>query len=149
MKKVKNVINRWFNSNSMTPTCMIPVRKAFIAMSMMLGLSTNVNASTIDDAEFKVENVEMYRFDIHHKKLEKTLECASDQIDFVDYAIDEFEKDMLFAATVADSSSRNAVVKNAVDKNLRLMGMVLDKRQYRKYLTLINVTLINRGFNVK
>ena len=59
---------------------------------------------------------------------------------------EEFENDMLFASTISDSASRNKVVRNAIKKNLDLMGMTLDKKQFRKYLMLINISLTNRGF---
>ena len=125
------------------------MKKVFVTLAMMLAVFSSAYAANVEKEEVKVENAEMYIFNIHHNRLKKTLECNDEQSDFVDYAIDEFENDMMFASTVSDSTSRNKVVRNALEKNLNLMGMVLDKKQYRKYLTLINITLKNRGFEIK
>jgi hypothetical protein len=35
------------------------------------------------------------------------------------------------------------MVKSAINNNLRLMKSTLDKEQYRKYVTLVNVTVNN------
>ena len=122
------------------------MKKVIIMLAMVLAMNVAVNAANGDESKTQVENVEMYKFNINHEKIKKTLECDKEQADFVDYAVDEFVNDMLFASTISDSASRNKVVRNAIKKNLNLMGMTLDKKQYRKYLTLMNLTLMNRGF---
>jgi hypothetical protein len=122
------------------------MKKVIIMLAMVLAMNVVANAANGDESKTQIENVEMYKFNINHEKLKKTLECDKEQADFVDYAVEEFENDMLFASTVSDSTSRDKVVRNAIKKNLNLMGMTLDKRQFRKYLTLINISLTNRGF---
>lgn len=124
------------------------MKKVFVIMAMLFAMCVGANASNENETEFKVENVEMYKFNIHHKKLEMVLNCESEQIDFVDYAISEFEKDMLFAATINEDESRNLIIKNTIKKNLNLMQMILDRKQYKKYLMLMNLTLNNRGIKV-
>ena len=52
---------------------------------------------------------------------------------------------MLFAASNSSNESRKAVTKNAVDKNLKYMRMFLNDKQYKKYVMLLNTTLVNRG----
>ena len=122
------------------------MKKVIIMLAMVLAMNVAVNAANGDESKTQVENVEMYKFNINHEKIKKTLECDKEQADFVDYVMDEFVNDMLFASTISDSASRNKVVRNAIKKNLDLMGMTLDKKQFRKYLMLINISLTNRGF---
>ncbi len=122
------------------------MKKVIIMLAMMLAMNVSVNAEEGNESKAQIENVEMYKFNTHHGKLKEALECGKGQADLVDYAIDEFENDMLFASTISDSASRNKVVRNAIKKNLDLMGMALDKKQFRKYLMLINISLTNRGF---
>lgn len=124
------------------------MKKVIIMLAMVLAMNVVANATNGDESKTQIENVEMYKFNINHEKLKKTLECDKEQADFVDYAVEEFENDMLFASTVSDSTSRDKVVRNAIKKNLNLMGMTLDKRQFRKYLMLMNLTLMNRGFSI-
>ena len=126
------------------------IKKCLLALVMLFTMSMTANAdSKENNSELKVENVEMYKFNIHHKGLKRALGCGEEQVEFVDYVMDEFENDMLFAATIAESDRREMVVKNTVEKNIRLMSMVLDEEQYRKYLRLINITMANRGFEIK
>ena len=40
------------------------------------------------------------------------------------------------------------MVKKAVDRDIKWMRYVLDQKQYRTYLMLLNTTLNNRGLNV-
>ena len=51
---------------------------------------------------------------------------------------------MMFAAQYG-KEERAKMVEKAVTKDLAYMHTILNKDQYRKYLTLLNVTLVNRG----
>ena len=39
------------------------------------------------------------------------------------------------------------MMKNAIDREVRFMHIVLNEKQYKKFLLLLNVTLNNRGLN--
>ena len=52
--------------------------------------------------------------------------------------------DMRKAAN-AEASERAELVKKAATKELKYMHYVLNEKQYRKYNTLLNLTLENRG----
>jgi hypothetical protein len=55
---------------------------------------------------------------------------------------------MMFAYYGCNETSRDNFIKNAVDKNVKEMSYILNEKQYKKYLTLLNMTLKNRGFNI-
>ena len=48
-------------------------------------------------------------------------------------------------AAHANKDEREALVDKAVKKDLRYMRYILDQKQYKKYLLLLNTTLQNRG----
>ena len=45
------------------------------------------------------------------------------------------------------TAHRKAMMKNAIDREVRFMHIVINEKQYRKFLLLLNVTLNNRGLN--
>ena len=69
-----------------------------------------------------------------------------DQIDVVEDINRTFAAEMM-NASVADSSEREAKVNDAIKKDLSYMHYILNNRQYREYVKLLNVTLNNRGLN--
>ena len=63
-------------------------------------------------------------------------------------ACEYFSNKLVKAARSKDKASRSALVRKAVLGNLKLMKSALDKEQYRKYVTLLNLTLHNKGLDV-
>jgi hypothetical protein len=51
---------------------------------------------------------------------------------------------MMFAAQYG-KEEREQRVDNAIKRDLAYMNYILNQEQYRKYLTLLNITLHNRG----
>ena len=126
------------------------MKKYFIMLALMLATNVCSFASEgVNNDGHKLDKLEMFTFNVNHKKLAKTLELDNEQIDFVDYAMDEFENDMKFASTVESYESRYGVIRSLVEKNLMLMRSFLTPRQFRKYSALINVTLVNKGFDME
>jgi hypothetical protein len=73
---------------------------------------------------------------------------SSDQIEMSNDIISEFERDMVFASVMDTEESRSSIVRNAVNKNIKSMHYVLNGKQYKKYLMLLNLTLEHRGFDM-
>ena len=55
-----------------------------------------------------------------------------------------FSAEMMNAAT-ATAEDRAAMIDKAVIKDLKYMHSILNDAQYRKYVMLLNATLVNRG----
>jgi hypothetical protein len=53
----------------------------------------------------------------------------------------------MMSVAAANKESRKTMMMNAISKDLRYMRIVLDSKQYKKYLLLLNFTLNNRGLN--
>jgi hypothetical protein len=71
-----------------------------------------------------------------------------DQLDDFELFFDQFKDNMNFAYNECSEASRDSVVKNIVNKNLNEMRHILNEKQYKKYLLLMNTTLRNRGFEL-
>lgn len=121
--------------------------KKFILILVMM-LSMSVYSFADDSNATKVDNIEKYEFKINHRRLACVLDMSSDQMEITEDIIREFERDMFFASSMETEESRNKVVSSTVQKNIKFMGYVLNKKQYHKYLILLNLTLQNRGFDL-
>jgi hypothetical protein len=77
--------------------------------------------------------------DINFEKLSNYLQLKPSQMNEV-ASINEFFSEQLADASRASESRYDKKVHQAVYSNLKLMKGTLSEDQYRKYLTLINVT---------
>ena len=94
-----------------------------------------------------VKNVEAYDLSVNMRRLGVTLGLTVDQMEVVENIHNTFNAEMQLAAN-AKETDRQEMVNKAVKRDIRQMYYVLDKKQYRNYLTLLNVTLANRGLSV-
>ena len=123
------------------------MKKVVLMLVMLFTISANAFSEGIDLKNR--ENFEKYDFNnINFKKLASFLDLSEDQMELANEFSNELAKDMEFAFYENDGDARKRVVKNLLDKNVKNMSYVLSEKQYRKYLRVLNVTLINRGFIV-
>ena len=109
-------------------------------LSMTMTFAENENTKN-------VSNVEAYDMSVNLRKLSVALGLTSDQIEAVENIHSTFKAEMQMAA-LAEDNDRLERVKKAVDRDIKWMHYVLNEKQYRTYLTLLNTTLNNRGINV-
>ena len=122
------------------------MKKFFLIMVMMLTMS--VYSFAEDSNATKLANTEKYELKVNHRRLAYVLDMSKDQMEMSDEIISELERDMVFASCMSTEESSNKIVANAVKKNIRYMSYILNDKQYRKYLMLLNITLTNRGFDI-
>lgn len=113
-----------------------------IMISLMALLSVSMTAFAEGN---EVESVNRYNFNVNNNSMSKYLSLSDDQRYMSEYIMREFSNDMTFVGMTGDKMSRDTLATNAIDKNVRHMAMILDKEQLRKYLTVLNVTLNNKG----
>jgi hypothetical protein len=106
-------------------------------LSMTVTFAENENVANVN-------NVEAYDMSVNMRKLSVALGLTSDQIEAVESIHQTFNAEMQFAA-MSSSDDRKAKVDEAVDKDVKWMRYVLNDKQFRKYLLLLNTTLSNRG----
>ena len=122
------------------------MKKFFLMMVMMLTMSAYSFAE--DNNATKLANTEKYELKVNHRRLAYVLDMSKDQMEMSDEIISELERDMVFASCMDTEDSKEKIVANAVKKNIRYMSYILNDKQYRKYLMLLNITLTNRGFDI-
>ncbi|MBR1548718.1 MAG: hypothetical protein IJ637_08345 [Prevotella sp.] len=106
-------------------------------LSMTMTFAENENTKSLNSTE-------AYDMTVNMKKLGQTLELSNDQMEAVAEIHKTFCSEMLFAAQYG-KEERDMMVDKAIKKDLAYMGYILSKEQYRRYLTLLNITLYNRG----
>jgi hypothetical protein len=121
------------------------MKKVFLMMVMLFTMSVYSFAEDNNAAE--IERIERYDMKVNNRKLANYLQLTEDQMESVETIVNEFSNDMMFAAVECDNSNRNAVTKNAIDKNIKFMSFILNREQYHKYLVVLNATLNNRKIN--
>lgn len=121
--------------------------KKFVFMVALILATNTANVLASDNSVNETENVENYYIHVNEKSLSKSLGMSKDQMEICSDVIKEFENDMVFASSNAKGESRKAVTRNAIMKNMRSMKMFLDEAQYKKYVLILNTTLVNRGID--
>ena len=122
------------------------MKKYFIMLVMMLTMS--VYSFAEESTATKMAETERYELKINHRRLACVLDMSEDQMEMSESLISELESDMIFASVMDTDERRNAIVKNAVKKNIKHMHYILNNNQYKKYLMLLNLTLEHRGFDI-
>ena len=121
--------------------------KKFVFMVALMLATNTANILAGENSVNETENVENYYIHVNEKSLSKSLGMSKDQMEICSDVIKEFENDMVFASSNAKGESRKAVTRNAIMKNMRHMKMFLDEAQYKKYVLILNTTLVNRGID--
>ena len=97
-----------------------------------------------NESTANLNNTESYNMAVNMNMLGKALGLSKDQTESVAEIHKTFSAEMMFAAQYG-KDERNKMVDKAIKKDLAYMKYILNREQYRKYLMLLNVTLINRG----
>ena len=108
---------------------------AMLSMTMTFAENENMNA---------LNTTEAYDMTVNMKKLSQALGLSKDQVEGVAEVHKTFSAEMLFAAQYG-KEERAKMVEKAINKDLAYMNYMLSDTQYRKYLMLLNLTLVNRG----
>ena len=111
---------------------------------MVLAVAMFAMARATFAAEEETNATAAYNMNVKMSSLADALSLNIDQVEAVADVHKNFTADMMNAAT-AKGEERSAMIDKAVLKDLKYMHVILDNSQYRKYVMLLNTTLINRG----
>ena len=117
------------------------MKKMILTMVAMLSMTA---AFAEGEKAAEVSNLEAYELDINMNKLSDALSLADDQKEAVENIHHTFAAELKFAA-VYGKNDRDAMVKRAIDNDVKWMRYILNRYQMRTYLKLLNVTMMNRG----
>ena len=80
------------------------------------------------------------------KALSRAFSLSDDQLDYVKYELEDLEMKLRCAYSISnDDDAREKMVMWAVSNNASSMKSILNDAQYKKYLTVLNTTMKNRG----
>lgn len=111
---------------------------------IVLTLIALMSMTTIFAENEGMNTTEAYNMTVNMKNLARTLNLSKDQVESVAEVHKTFSSEMMFAAQYG-KEERTKMVEKAINKDLAYMNYILNKDQYRKYVMLLNMTLINRG----
>lgn len=111
------------------------MRKLFMAVAI-LGISATVSFAK---AQCVNENGNKEPFAVEFGKLSSYIDLTPSQMDEV-YDINEYFKGQQKESLSRDTKRQEERLQKAVYGNLKLMKSALSDNQYRKYVTLLNVT---------
>ena len=111
---------------------------------MVVAIFTMTTSFAENENNNAVNNVQAYDMTVNMRKLAVTLGLTTDQVEAVQDIHTAFCNEMMLAAH-AQNDEREALVDQAVKKDVRYMHYILNDKQYKKYLMLLNATLVNRG----
>ena len=111
------------------------MRKLFMAEAI-IGISATVS---FEKAQCVIEKGNKEPFAVEFGKLSSYLDLTPSQMDEV-YDINEYFKGQQKESLSRDTKRQEERLQKAVYGNLKLMKSALSDNQYRKYVTLLNVT---------
>ena len=111
---------------------------------MILAVAMFAMATTTFAADEATNATSAYNMNVKMGSLANALSLNIDQAEAVADVHKNFTADMMNAATAA-KDERTAMIDKAVIKDLKYMHSILNDSQYRKYVMLLNATLMNRG----
>ncbi len=118
--------------------------KKIMKKIMVLAVAMFAMATTTFAAEEATNSTAAFNMNVKMSSLVDALSLNIDQAEAVADVHKNFTADMMNAAT-ASNEDRAAMVDKAVMKDLKYMHGILNANQYRKYVMLLNATLVNRG----
>ena len=111
---------------------------------MILAVAMFAMATTTFAADEATNATAAYNMNIKMSSLADALNLNIDQCEAVADVHKNFTADMMNAAA-APAEERSSMIDKAVIKDLKYMHGILSSYQYRKYVMLLNTTLVNRG----
>ena len=117
------------------------MKKIMVLAVALLSMTTTTFAA---DENASATNAAAYNMNVKMGSLADALSLNIDQTEAVADVHKNFTAEMMNAA-VAPKEDRAAMIDKAVIKDLKYMHTILNDAQYRKYVMLLNATLVNRG----
>ena len=131
--------------------------KKTVVIDIILVIALLVGGTLISKAETHESNEthaayvnKMSYIPTDNKVLVRAFDLSEDQLESVKYEMTDFSNKLryTFESEPEYSETRGKMLWWIVDNNIKSMRQVLNDKQYRKYLRILNVTINNREFNL-
>ena len=116
-----------------------------LGLTLVAALCLTVTTYAVDNQP--VSETAKWKGTINATQLSKYLKLDAKQHAEVVNIIEYFDKEMSRASNA--KKNREQMLRNAVYGNLKLMKKTLDEKQYTNYTKVLNVTLRNKGFEIR
>ncbi len=116
-----------------------------LGLTLVAALCLTVTTYAVDNQP--VSETAKWKGTINVTQLSKYLKLDAKQHAEVVNIIEYFDKEMSRASNA--KKNREQMLRNAVYGNLKLMKKTLDEKQYTNYTKVLNVTLRNKGFEIR
>ena len=120
------------------------MKKMILTLVAMLSMTT---AFAEGESANSVNNMAAYELNVNMNKLSAALNLKDDQKEAVADIHHTFASELIFAAQYSNND-RKALVARAIENDVKWMRYVLNEKQMRTYLRLLNSTMNNRGLNM-
>ena len=117
------------------------MKKLVMIVAVMLSMTT----AFANENETKMD---VYDMTTNIESLSKYLNLSKEQIEDVKSIHETFCQQMSQAKKAAGNRQGQAI-EFAIKRNVRYMSLFLNHDQYKKYLRVLNATIVNRGLNDK
>lgn len=115
---------------------------------LFVALATFASATVFAANEGANVNKEVWNWNVRTERMVRYLDIYSGQFDKVALVNEYFSDQLQKISGIKDEDVRAKKVREAVSENLSLMKGILNVEQYRKYVTLLNLTIRNKGLDV-
>ena len=95
------------------------------------------------------EEIERYELNVNYSRLANTLSLTPKQTDDVRDFIKMYNRKVQNVILSDSETEKETLLKNVFDKHVRTMHNILVGKQYREYVHLFNLTMENRGIELK
>lgn len=117
------------------------MKKVFMTLVAVMAVSVSMIAAP--KAEKNAEPTQ-YTIDFNSHSIARYLSMSNDQVADMERIHDNFSREMK-KAEKADDANRDKLTKKAILRDMSYMRSILSDSQFRKYRTVLNATLTNRG----
>ena len=117
------------------------MKKVFMTAVAVMAVSVSMVAAP--KAEKNAEPTK-YTIDFNSHSIARYLSMSSDQVADMERVHDNFSREMKKAER-ANEADREKLTKKAILRDISYMRTILSENQFRKYRTVLNATLHNRG----
>ena len=117
------------------------MKKLFITLLMTL----TVSFIFADDIKVNEKNYDLST--VSYNSLSRSLKLDSIQSEDFKFVFDTFVNQMLNIKDEKNENVQDNMFKNSIKMNINMSKQVLDPKQYKKYLTYLNMTIVNRNLN--
>ena len=121
--------------------------KRFVLLFVALATFASATVFAANEGA-NVNKKEVWTWNVRTERMVRYLDIYSGQFDKVALVNEYFSDQLQKISRIKDEDVRAKKVREAVSENLSLMKGILNVEQYRKYVTLLNLTIRNKGLDV-